>query len=284
MRRLILIDGNAIAYRGYFAFIRNPLINSRGVDTSAAFGFTNSLIKLLSKTSPSHIGCVFDTPVPTFRHKLYSDYKATRNKTPDALINAFPMIHEILNNYGVPILKMEGYEADDVIGTLAKKAASLDYEVGIFSADKDFYQLVSNNIKVLHPKTFEWFGDEQVKEKMGVYPNRIIDLLALMGDSSDNVPGVHGIGPKTAVKLLDQFDTVDALLNSVDKVTQKKAASALQEYSDLARLSYQLVTIDCDAPVNFDEEAFRVREPNKLNLLETFRKLEFASLYRKYTD
>jgi len=280
---LILIDGSAIAYRSYYAFIRNPLINSKGENTSAVFGFTNSLIKLIEQISPSHIACVFDTPAPTFRHKLYTEYKSTRAKMPDELADSLPWIKEIIAGFNIPLIEMEGFEADDIIGTLSKKAALNGFEVGMFTGDKDFYQLVDAKIKLLHPKTFEWFDGDRVKEKMGVLPDKIIDLLALMGDSSDNIPGVPGVGEKTALKLLNQFGDFETVLQSADKVTQKKIAQSLKENAELARLSFQLVTIDCDVPVEFDDQAFALKQPSKRELAGLFKKFELSSLYKKYS-
>lgn len=279
---LILIDGSAIAYRSYFAFGRNPLINSRGENTSALFGFINSLNKLIDKFSPTHIACVFDTPKPTFRHKIYKEYKSTRAKMPDDLADSFPWIKEALEGFNIPVIEMEGFEADDIIGTLAKKAAQEGFEVGMFTGDKDFYQLVDDKIKLLHPKTFEWFDSEQVKKKMGVPPDRIIDMLALMGDSSDNVPGVPGVGQKTALKLLEQFDNFEKVLQSADEVKGKKISNSLKEHVDLARLSYKLVTIDCEVDVEFDDNVFLLKEPDRQKLTELFKRFELSALYKKY--
>ena len=280
---LVLIDGSALAYRSFFAFIRNPLINSHGENTGAVFGFVNSLIKLLEQIKPEYLACVFDTPAPTFRHKLYDEYKSTRAKMPDELAESLPWIKEVLDGFRVPVIEMEGYEADDIIGTLAKKAADRGFEVGMFTGDKDFYQLVTDKVKLLHPKTFEWFGKKEVKEKLGVPPERIIDLLALMGDTSDNVPGVRGVGEKTAVKLLDEFGSFDKVLKSADKVKQKKIAQSLKDNRELAELSYKLVTIDCSVPVELDEEKLIVENPDTARLAELFKRFEFGSIYKKYT-
>ncbi|MCD6161795.1 MAG: DNA polymerase I [candidate division Zixibacteria bacterium] len=279
---LILIDGSAIAYRSYFAFIRNPLINSHGENTSALFGFINSLIKLIDQVSPTHIACVFDTPAPTFRHKMYKEYKSTRAKMPDGLADSFPWIKEALEGFNIPVIEMEGYEADDIIGALSKKAAQRGFEVGMFTGDKDFYQLVDDKIKLLHPKTFEWFDRNQVKTKMGVPPERIIDMLALMGDSSDNVPGVPGIGQKTALKLLEQFDNLENVLQSADKVSGKRISNLLKEHADLARLSYKLVTIDCDIDIELDDSVLLLEKSNKQKLAELFKRFELSALYNKY--
>ena len=281
---LILIDGSALAYRSFFAFIRNPLINSHGENTGAVFGFTNSLIKLLDEIKPDYIACVFDTPAPTFRHELYDEYKSTRAKMPDELAESLSWIKDVIRCFNIPVIEMEGFEADDIIGTLAKKAAKKDIEVGMFTGDKDFYQLVDDKIKLLHPKTMEWFDSKHVEEKLGVPPERVIDLLALMGDTSDNVPGVRGVGEKTAVKLLNEFGDFDTVLKSADKVKQKKISESLKENADIARLSYKLVTIDCHVPVELDTQTLVVEPPDKTKLAELFKRLEFGTLYKKYAE
>jgi len=281
---LVLIDGSALAYRAFYAFIRNPLINSRGENTSAVFGFTSSLIKLMDEIKPDYLACVFDTPAPTFRHKLYDKYKSTRARMPDELADSLPKIKEIMDGFGIPVIEKEGFEADDIIGTLAIKAAASGLEVGMLTGDKDFFQLVNDRIKLLHPKNFEWFGKKQVEEKLGVPPDRVIDLLALMGDSSDNVPGLPGIGEKTALKLLQEFGDFATVIKSADKVTQKKVARSIQENQELARLSYKLVTIDCDAPVEFDEQSLQLSEPDRQKLAALFKELELGSLYKKFAN
>ena len=279
---LILIDGNAIAYRSFYAFIKNPLINSYGEHVGAVLGFVKTLNKLIAQIIPTHIACIFDSAAPTFRHKMYKEYKATRTGMPNELLIMLPWIQKMLRGFNIPTIEMSGYEADDIIGTLAKKAAENTYQVGIFTFDKDFYQLINDKIKILHPNTFTWFGKTDVKEKMGVPPERIIDLLALMGDSSDNVPGLPGVGPKTAVKLLNQFDNFDVIMRSADQVTQKKIANSIRENNEIAQLSRKLVTIDIDVSILFDEEVLQLRAPNRDVLLEIFERLELGSLYQKY--
>ncbi len=280
---LILIDGSALAYRSFFAFIRNPLINSRGENTSAVFGFVNSLLKLLQETSPSHIACVFDTPAPTFRHKIYKQYKSTRAKMPEELVDSLPWIKEVIAGFNIPIIEMDGFEADDIIGTLAKKASESGFDIGMFTGDKDYYQLVDEHIKLLHPKTFEWYGKDQVEKKMGVSPERIVDFLALRGDPSDNIPGVPGVGEKTALELLKQFGDFNTVLNSADKISKKKISKSLKENIELARLSYQLVTIDCSVPIKFEQEALSLKEPDLKKLTELFKRMEFKKLLEKFS-
>ena len=281
---LVLIDGAAIAYRSYFALIRNPLINSRGENTGAVFGFTQSILKLLDEIKPSHLGCVFDTAAPTFRHELYDEYKSTRAKMPDELADSLPWIKDVLAALHIPVLEREGFEADDIIGTLALKAAEAGYQVGMFTGDKDFCQLVNDRIKVLHPKTFDWLDENGVKAKMGVPPDKIIDLLALMGDTSDHVPGVPGVGEKTALKLLGEFGDFETVLRSAASVSQKKLSQSLKDNADLARLSHQLVTIQTDAPVEFDEASLMVSRPDSPRLAELFKRFEFKSLYLRFSE
>ncbi len=191
--RLFLIDGSALAYRSYFAFIRNPLINSKGENTSAAFGFANSLFKILKDEEPDYIGVVFDTKAPTFRHEIYKEYKSTRAKMPEEMVSQLPRIMELVRGMNIPILEMEGFEADDLMGTLARKAEEKGLEVILVTGDKDFLQLVDDNIKVLNPRKsgeeIEIYDREKVREKYGIPPEKVTDLLGLMGDASDNVPG-----------------------------------------------------------------------------------------------
>jgi len=280
---LLLIDGAALAYRSYFALIRNPLINSRGENTGAVFGFTQSILKLIDEAKPSHLGCVFDTAAPTFRHELYREYKSTRARMPDELADSLPWIKEVMDAFHIPVLEKEGFEADDIIGTLARKAAAAGYQVGMFTGDKDFCQLVNDRVKVLHPKTFEWLGEDGVRDRMGVHPDRIIDLLALMGDTSDNVPGVPGVGEKTALKLLEQFGDFETVLRSAASVPQKKLSQSLIDNAELARLSRQLVTIHTDVPVEFDEISLAVQEPDNEKLAELFKRFEFKTLYTRFS-
>lgn len=279
---LLLIDGSAVAYRSYFAFIRNPLVNSHGENTSALFGFTGSIVKILEQVNPDYLACVFDTAAPTFRHDLYDEYKSTRAKMPDELADSLPWIKQMLEGFNIPVLEMPGYEADDIIGTLARMGAAKGYDVGMFTGDKDFYQLVNDKIKLLHPKTFEWIGKKEVEDKFGVPPEKMIDLLALMGDSSDNVPGVRGVGEKTALKLLDEFGNFENVLDSASKVKQKKISASLSENRELAKLSYQLVTIDCNVPVELDEDSLKIEQPDNAALSELFKRFELNQYYKRF--
>ncbi|UCC80153.1 MAG: DNA polymerase I [Candidatus Zixiibacteriota bacterium] len=285
MKRLILIDGSAVAFRSYFAFIRNPLINSRGENTGAVFGFVNSLNKIITDFNPDYITVLFDTPKPTFRHERYPEYKSTRAKAPDELVEQLPWIERAIEAFRITRISIEGLEADDLIGTLAEKAAAeKNLEILIFTGDKDFYQLVKDNIKILNPKDYGILDAEGVKEKFGVYPESVIDVLALMGDSSDNVPGVPGVGPKTAVSLVEEFGDLNRVLKEGPSKKKGKLAKSLDEYKEQAELSRELVTIKTDCPVELDLEKFSLADPDIDSLVELYRRLEFQSLAEKYAS
>ncbi len=284
MDRLILIDGSAVAYRSYFAFIRNPLINSRGENTGAIFGFVNSITKIINDFKPQYFGVVFDTPVPTFRHEYYPEYKSTRAKTPFELIEQFPWIDQAILGFNIPVIKMDGYEADDVIGTLAQQAAGQGLEVLMFTGDKDYYQLVNDKIKILHPKDFSIIDSAGVKEKFGVPPEKVIDTLALMGDTADNIPGVAGVGPKTAISLIEEFGDLDNVLEKGPTEKKGKLAESLSKYKDQAILSRRLATIKLDCPIQLELDKLIIEEPDYKTLAELFRRLEFKNLADKYAS
>ena len=284
-KRLFLIDGSALAYRSYFAFVRNPLINSKGENTSAPFGFTNTLLKLLREYAPEYLAVVFDTGKPTFRHERYAEYKATRQKMPDEMREQIPRIYQVIEAMQVPVLEMDGFEADDVIGTLARQASDRGIECVLVTGDKDFMQLVSPAIKVLNPRKagndVELIDEAGVVERMGVSPAQITDLLGLMGDSSDNVPGVPKVGPKTAVSLVQEYGDLETVLANADKVRGKAVQENLRTYADQARLSKELVTIDMEVPVGLDLDAMAVQEFDIEVLSELFKELEFSRFLRE---
>ncbi len=284
MSRLILIDGSAVAYRSYFALIRNPLINSRGENTGAVFGFINSLNKVINDFKPDYLAVVFDTPKPTFRHEKYPEYKSTRAKAPDELVEQFPWIDNTVDAFNIFRISIEGFEADDLIGTLSLKAASVDMEVLIFTGDKDFYQLVNDKIKILNTKDYSVMDPSAVKEKFGVFPEKVIDVLALMGDSSDNVPGVPGIGPKTAISLIEEFNDFDTILSEGPVKKKGKLAQSLADFKDQAILSKDLVTIKTDCPIEFDLDKLALKSPDVKALVDLFRRLEFRALAEKYAS
>ncbi|MEE8417424.1 MAG: DNA polymerase I, partial [candidate division Zixibacteria bacterium] len=284
MDRLILIDGSGVAYRSFYAFIRNPLINSRGQNTGAVFGFVNSLNKVIRDFKPDFLAVVFDTPQPTFRHDIYPEYKSTRPRTPDELVAQFPWIDEAIEGLNIANIRMEGFEADDIIGTLSIKAASRGIEVLMFTGDKDFYQLVTDRIKILHPKEFNIMGPEAVKEKFGVPPDKVVDTLALMGDSSDNIPGVPGVGPKTAVSLIEEFGDFNKVLENGPEKKKGKIATALKDHKEQAKLSYYLVTIKTDCPIELELEKLTLSKPDNTILAELFQRLELRGLMKKYAE
>jgi DNA polymerase-1 len=282
MAKLVLIDGSAVAYRAYFAFIRNPLINSRGENTGAVFGFINSLMKIVNEQKPDFIAAVFDTPAPTFRHKIHPDYKSTRAKAPPELIEQFPWIDKAVDAFRIKSIRIEGFEADDIIGTLSTRASRKGFETLLFSGDKDFFQLVRDNVKILHPRDFEILDSRGVKEKFGVPPEKVIDTLALMGDTSDNVPGVPGVGPKTAIALIEEFGDLDAVLKEGPSKKKGKLAEQLKTHKDLAKLSQELVTIKTDCHLDLDLPDLKAQQPDLDALVPLLRRLEFKNLADKF--
>ncbi|MFH1070702.1 MAG: DNA polymerase I [Candidatus Glassbacteria bacterium] len=285
--RLVLLDGYAMLYRAYFAFIRSPRINSRGENTSAVFGLILQLGKLVEDCRPAYLAFVLDTSRPTFRDKLYPEYKATREKMPEDMRGQISWARELMQDgFKVPILEFEGYEADDVIGTLAKLAAARGIESVIVSGDKDFYQLIDGRTLLYNRKgageETEWVGPDNASDRLGVPPRKTVDFLALMGDSSDNVPGVKGIGKVAAGKLLAQFDSLDDIYARLDQVQPEGLRKKLEEDRDSAFLSRQLVTIHTDLGLKVDWDRLRYEEPDKEKLSELFERFEFRSLRERY--
>lgn len=281
---LYLIDGSALIYRAFFAFIRNPLINSKGEDTSAAFGFVNSILKILKDENPDYIAVVFDTKHPTFRHKMYDEYKSTRAKMPDELVSQLPRIREACQAINLACFELKGYEADDIIGTFAKEGEEAGLDVWCVTGDKDFFQLVTDHTKIYTPGKAAVgparIGREEVKKKFGVYPELVIDKLALMGDSSDNVPGIPGVGPKTADKLLAEFGSFEDVLSGADKIVAKGLRQKVTANVELARLSYKLVTIDTEVPLAFELDQFKRRPVDRERTKVLFSELEFRGLLK----
>ncbi|HIC73551.1 MAG TPA: DNA polymerase I, partial [Candidatus Marinimicrobia bacterium] len=280
-KRLFLIDGYAMVYRAHFAMIRSPLITSDGRHTSALFGFINSVFKLLRDESPDYLAAVFDGKEKTFRHKMYPEYKATREKMPDELREQLPSMWNLVEAMNIPRLEVEGYEADDIIGTLALKAQAEGLECCIVSGDKDFMQLITDQILMHAPgKGGESivYGPLEVEEKWGVPPERIVDLLGLMGDSSDNVPGVQGVGQKTAVKLLQEYGSFENILEHAEEVKNKRVREGLTHGVDIAHLSRELVTLktDLDLPIKLEEMKLSQFDFEAMNQL--FKELEFFRL------
>ncbi len=284
-KTLYLIDGSAVFYRAYFAFIRNPLINSKGENTSATFGFVNSVFKILRDEKPDYVAVVFDTKEPTFRHERYPEYKSTRAKMPDELVDQLPRIHQAVAALNIASYLLDGYEADDIIGTIAKDAEKKGMHVWCVTGDKDYFQLVTDTVRIYNPRkaaeAAELYGPEEVKEKFGVAPDLVIDKLALMGDSSDNVPGVPGVGPKTADALLEQFGSLDGVLAGVDKIKAKGVREKIAANVELARLSRELVTIKTDAPIGFEYDDMKARGADFEACKKLFVELEFTSIVKE---
>ncbi len=286
--RIFLIDAYALIYRAYFAFIKRPLTNSRGENTSAPFGFTRFLLDIRRDFEPDYLAVVFDAG-DSFRDEIYPEYKATREKMPDDLRDSLHRIRQIVEAFHDPVIELDGYEADDVIGTLAVKARDAGLEAVIVSGDKDLYQLVGPDIHLLNPGrggssgvAAEWVTEETAHQKFGVPPWQVPDYLALVGDSSDNVPGAPGVGPKTAVKLLQQYPTVEELIAHADELKPPRAAKALKEHADEVLLSKKLVTIMTDLDIDLDLNALRVGEPDAEALRDLFVELEFRRLANEF--
>ena len=286
-KKLFLIDGSALAYRSFYAFIRNPLINSRGENTSAVFGFCRFLFKILDDEQPDYWAVVFDPPGPTFRHQLYKDYKATRQKMPVDMRDQIPKIHDTVKALNVQIIERPGYEADDVIGTLAKSAQRDGFETYMVTGDKDFMQLVDHNIRMYRVtrtgEEVEILDEEGVEKKVGLPPAKIVDYLGLMGDTSDNIPGVPGIGDKTAVKLLREFGSLEAVLENADRISRANVRENVLSHKGDATLSKKLVIIDTAVPLEVDLESLKRQEPNQEAISRLFTELEFSSLLDRFT-
>ncbi len=284
MKKLLLLDAYAIIYRAYYAFIKFPRINSKGLNTSAIFGFVNTLEDVLKREQPTHIGVAFDPKGKTFRHEAYELYKAQREATPEDIRTAVPIIKDIVRAYNIPVLEVPGYEADDVIGTMAKKAEKEGFEVLMVTPDKDYGQLVSDNIFIYRPKHsggYELMGPEAVKAKFDLDNQcQIIDLLALMGDASDNIPGCPGVGEKTAVKLLKEFGSVENLLKEADKL-KGALKNKIVDNKEQIEFSHFLATIKTDVPVDFEEEKLRIEPVNEAELRSLFEDLEFRTMLSK---
>ena len=287
--RLFLIDAYALIYRAFFAFINRPLTNSRGENTSAPFGFANFLLSIRENHRPDFLAIVFDKGMSK-REEMYPEYKATREKMPEELAASLPRIRELVESFHDPVVEVEGYEADDVIGTLALQAREAGLEAVIVSGDKDLYQLVGPGIHLLNPGRGgptgvepEWVDESNAGEKFGIPPERIPDYLALIGDSSDNVPGAPGIGPKTAVKLLSEYRDLEDILAHAQDIPGKRARESLTENADLVRLSKRLVTIQTDVPISLDLGSLKVQSPDRERLRRLFVELEFRRLAERFT-
>ncbi len=281
-KKLFLLDAMALVYRAYFALNRNPRVNSKGLNTSAMLGFANSLLEVLKKENPTHIAVATDAFAPTQRQTDFTAYKANRQETPEDIVSSLPYIKKLVEGFNIPFLEMPGYEADDIIGTIAKKAEKDGFTVFMMTPDKDFGQLVSENIFMYKPARMgngaEIWGVKEVCERFGIeQPEQLIDILGLWGDASDNIPGVPGIGEKKAKKLIAEFGSIENILKNVDDVPEKRSRESLKEYSQQALMSKSLATIILDVPVEWDEELFKLKDPNPEILIPLFEELEFRT-------
>ncbi len=281
-KTLFLLDAYALIFRSYYAFIKNPRITSTGLNTSAIFGFLLTLEEVLHKQKPTHIAVVFDTPGPTFRHEMFNDYKANRDETPEDIKKAVPYIKQLLDAYHIPVIDYPGYEADDVIGTLAKKASGKGFTTYMMTPDKDFAQLVSENIFMFKPsrsgnESVQW-GVEDIKREFSVkFPEQVIDILALMGDASDNIPGAPGVGPKTAMKLISEYGSVEVLFKNTDKL-KGKLKEIIENNKEQIEISKKLATIALNVPVELEEEKLTTESPDVQKLKVLFDELEFRTI------
>ena len=285
-KKLFLLDAYALIYRSFYAFINNPRYNSKGLNTSAIFGFVNTLDAVIKTENPSHIAVVFDPPTPTFRHDIFENYKAQREKTPEDILTAVPWIKKLLRAYNIPVIETPGYEADDVIGTLAVKAEKESFTTFMMTPDKDFCQLVSDNIFLYKPSRSgnlaEVWGPEKVKSYFNINdPLQVIDVLALMGDVSDNIPGVPGVGEVTAKKIISKYGTVENVLSRLHEF-KGKLKENLENSADLLELSKRLVTICLDVPVEFDEQALLLKNPDAEEMKGLLDELEFRTTSARF--
>jgi DNA polymerase-1 len=281
---LFLIDGHALAYRSYFAFIRNPLTNAKGENTSAVFGFARVILQILDKYSPDYLAVVFDSGEETERHREYPEYKAHREAMPDEMESQLPWIIEVVEALGLRVIEEPGYEADDIIATLARQAASRSMDVRIVTGDKDFFQLLSDRIRIIRPtkgtSLEQEIGPEYLDERFGLKPSQIIDLLALAGDASDNIPGIKGIGEKTALKLLHSFKSLDNILSNIEEIDQDRMRRIISEGAESAVLSRQLVTL-MDIPLDLELEELAPGKRNDEHLADLLIELEFHQMLKE---
>jgi DNA polymerase-1 len=284
-KKLFLVDAYAFIYRAHFAFIRNPRINSKGLNTSAIFGFVNSLLEILEKEKPTHIAVAFDSKGPTVRVADFTEYKANREKQPDEITVSIPIIKKILDALKITMLEVPGYEADDIVATISKKAQKDEYDVFMYTPDKDYAQLVTDNVFLYKPsrkdKPSEIWDVQKVLDEFGIKrTEQVIEIQGLMGDSVDNIPGVPGIGPKTAQKLIAEFDNIENLLANTDKL-KGKIKESLENNAENARISRQLAELITDAPVEIEEEKFIRQQPDEELLEQIFAELEFRNLSKR---
>ncbi len=281
-KKLFLLDAYALIFRAYYAFIKNPRITSRGMNTSAIFGFLLTLREVLQKQKPTHIAVVFDRPEPTFRHLMFPEYKATRDETPEDIRNSVPYIHKLLEAYRIPVISFPGFEADDVIGTLSRKASDRGFQTYMMTPDKDFAQLVTDSVFMLKPsrsgnESVKWGVEDVLREFSVKDPLQVIDILALMGDTADNIPGAPGVGPKTAMKLISEYGSVEELFKHTSDL-KGKLKEIIENYRAQIEMSKKLATIELNVPVDLNEEELILEPPDTEKLKNLFNELEFRTI------
>jgi len=270
-----IIDGHSQLYQAYYAI--TGLTTPKGQPINAVYGFTRMLRKIIKEDKPCYMAIAFDTKGPTFRHIEYKEYKSHRKPTPDDLVSQIPLLYDVINAYNIPLFAIQGFEADDIIGTISKKLSKKNIECTIITIDKDMDQLIDKHIKIFNPRKKEIRDTEKLRKEKGIEPENVIDILALGGDSSDNIPGIPGIGYKTALNLIREWKSLENVISNVDKIKGKKKQENLLKYTELARLSKRLATIDTEVPLDFNLEACRLTNFNNIKLNELFTNYGFKS-------
>ncbi|MCB0837573.1 MAG: DNA polymerase I [Bacteroidetes bacterium] len=280
-KKLFLLDGMALLFRAHFAFIKNPRITSKGLNTSSVFGFVNTILEIITKEDPSHLAVALDTSGPTFRHEQYKEYKAGRDEMPEDLAAAIPYAYKLLKVLDIPTFAKPGYEADDIIGTLSKQIPEDEFDIYMVTSDKDYAQLVKDNVFLYKPRFrgggFDVLGRAEVEEKFGVPPEKIIDLLGLQGDSVDNIPGIPKVGPKTAVELIQEFGSVEDIIANVDKITKKSIKASVEEFGEQGIMSKELATIMTDMPIEWSAKDMKIGNANLEEMAILMAELEFKT-------
>jgi len=272
-KNFFIIDGHSQLYQSYYAI--SGLTTPSGQPINAVYGFTRMLRKILKEDKPYYMVIAFDSKGPTFRHKEYKEYKAHRKPTPDDLVSQIPLMFDVIRAYDIPLFAIQGFEADDIIGTISKKVSMENIECTIITTDKDMDQLVDNYIKIFNPRKKEIKDIDKIRNEMGIEPKSFIDVLALSGDASDNIPGIPGIGIKTALNLIREWKSLENVLSNIDKIKGNKKQENLLKYAELARLSKRLATIDREVPIDFSLETCRLTNFNNNKLNELFTKYGF---------
>ena len=277
-----IIDGHSQLYQAYYAI--TGLTTPKGQPINAVYGFTRMLRKIIKEDKPCYMAIAFDTKGPTFRHIEYKEYKSHRKPTPDDLVSQIPLLYDVINAYNIPLFAIQGFEADDIIGTISKKLSKENIECTIITIDKDMDQLIDKHIKIFNPRKKEIRDIEKLRKEKGIVPENVIDILALGGDSSDNIPGIPGIGYKTALNLIREWKSLENVISNVDKIKGKKKQENLLKYTELARLSKRLATINTKVPLDFNLEACRLTDFNNIKLNELFTNYGFKSFIAENHD